>query len=136
MIRIITEKLWLFLALAPLPFLILVAGTGLDINQLLSQEVLILVILYPLLEETIFRGIIQPAISIRIVGKTFLFSHANILTSVIFSLAHLVSHETVWAMAVFIPSLAFGLLKDRYKTLLAPIALHCYYNAGYFLVAV
>jgi hypothetical protein len=39
-------------------------------------------------------------------------------------------------MAVFIPSVAFGLLKDRYKTLLAPIALHCYYNAGYFLVAV
>jgi membrane protease YdiL (CAAX protease family) len=136
MIRIITEKLWLFLALAPLPFLILVTGTDLDLHQLLFREVLILVILYPLLEETIFRGIIQPAISTRIVGKTFLFSHANILTSIIFSLAHLFSHETIWAMAVFIPSVAFGLLKDRYKTLLAPIALHCYYNAGYFLVAV
>jgi len=130
-----TDKLVLLLVLAPIPFWVITAGVDSGTQSPVINQILILAILYPMLEETVFRGIIQPTIYNRLNGRLGLFSYANILTSILFSLAHLPSHEPIWALAVFIPSLAFGLLKDKYKTLLAPVALHSYYNTGYFLIA-
>ena len=130
-----TDNLALLLVLAPIPFWVTSAGVDSDTQALFINQMLVLSILYPMLEETVFRGIIQPTFHTRLKGRLGLFSYANILTSILFSLAHLPNHEPIWALAVFIPSLAFGLLKDIYKTLLAPVALHSYYNAGYFLIA-
>ena len=135
MTTLLTDKLLYLLVLAPIPFWITTAIVDSDTQNLAINQILILVILYHMLEETVFRGIIQPTLYARLYGRLGLFSYANILTSILFSLAHLPSHEPIWALAVFIPSLAFGLLKDKYKTLLAPVALHSYYNTGYFLIA-
>ncbi len=55
-------------------------------------------------------------------------SMANVLTSLVFTGAHFISHPPVWAAAVFVPSLIFGWAWDRYRNIMAPILLHFFYN--------
>jgi membrane protease YdiL (CAAX protease family) len=94
---------------------------------------LIPVLVYPLLEEIVFRGLIQELvrdfISRRFWGP---LSIANLLTSLLFTGMHFITHPPLWAALVFFPSLVFGFFKDRTNRLLAPIILHVFYNAGYF----
>jgi membrane protease YdiL (CAAX protease family) len=94
---------------------------------------LIPVLVYPLLEEIAFRGLIQELvrdfISRRFWGP---LSIANLLTSLLFTGMHFITHPPLWAALVFFPSLVFGFFKDRTNRLLAPIILHVFYNAGYF----
>jgi len=94
----------------------------------------LMAIVYPVLEEIVFRGAVQPFLLRSGVGKKEWhgFTVANVGASGIFSLAHLVSHNPAWAAATFLPSLVFGYFRDRDRSLRIPIALHIYYNAGYF----
>ena len=94
---------------------------------------LVPVLVYPVLEEIVFRGLIQELVRDFISGK-FLgpLSVANLLTSLMFTALHFITHPPLWAALVFFPSLVFGLFKDRSGGLLAPIVLHVFYNAGYF----
>lgn len=94
---------------------------------------LISVLVYPVLEEIAFRGLIQELVRDYISGKYLgPLSIANLLTSVLFTALHFFTHSPLWAALVFFPSLVFGLFKDRTGGLLAPIILHVFYNAGYF----
>jgi len=90
------------------------------------------VVFYPLVEEMIFRGLVQELvhdyISRRSLGP---LSVANLLTSVVFTAMHFIYHAPVWAALVFFPSLVFGFFKDRTGRLTAPILLHIFYNAGF-----
>lgn len=92
-------------------------------------------LLYPVVEELVFRGLIQDFFHQRLkpwhVGP---ISHANLLTSLAFTALHFINHPPLWAAAVLIPSLIFGFFKDRTRGLGAPIALHVFYNTGYFWV--
>jgi len=120
---------------APIPFwLILYWYQGIEV-ELHFGPLIIMAVIYPLVEEILFRGVIQPNIAEKISGSFFNLSLANIITSTIFAIAHLINHDPLWAAGTMLPSLAFGFCQDRYRTLQAPIALHCYYNAGYFLIA-
>ncbi|UCC57441.1 MAG: JDVT-CTERM system CAAX-type protease [Gammaproteobacteria bacterium] len=90
------------------------------------------VLLYPVLEEIVFRGLIQELVhdylSARVFGP---LSAANLITSVLFAGMHLFTQPPLWAALVFFPSLVFGFFKDRYQSLTTPILLHVFYNAGY-----
>lgn len=90
----------------------------------------------PLLEELLFRGVIQGQVVRQKWGKATYcgVSGANLLTSALFVLCHLVYHAPIWAIAVFVPSLVFGYFRDRYKSVWPGLALHVFYNAGYFLI--
>ena len=92
------------------------------------------VLIYPVIEEIFFRGILQPWIAQRWKQILFKISAANLITSSIFALLHLAEHIALWALATFIPSLIFGYSLERYNRLLAPIILHTTYNMGYFLI--
>jgi len=96
----------------------------------------LLAIVYPVLEEIVFRGGLQVLLLKSRLGQRRWrgVTGANAGTSVVFSVAHLVSHTAVWAAALVIPSLVFGYFRDRDASLVIPIALHIYYNAGYFLL--
>jgi len=98
-------------------------------------EYLLPVLLYPVLEEIVFRGLLQELaqefISRRTLGPVSL---ANLLTSLVFTGFHFLNHTPLWAALVFFPSLVFGFFKDRYGTLTAPILLHGFYNAGFLLL--
>jgi len=91
----------------------------------------LLVLLYPVLEEVVFRGLVLEWLGSRLPRRFGLLSVANLLTSVLFAALHLVHHTILWAGLVFFPSLVFGYAKERYRTLWVPIFLHCWYNLGF-----
>jgi hypothetical protein len=85
-------------------------------------------------EEIVFRGVLQGMLSRRLPQKVYPagLSRANLITSGIFSLAHVFSHPPAWAGAVFFPSLLFGWSKDRFHSLLPCCLLHFFYNLLFF----
>ena len=92
-------------------------------------------LMYPVLEEVVFRGLIQELVHEHISRKLLgPLSVANLLTSVLFTGLHFIYHPPVWALLVFFPSLVFGFFKERHRGLTAPIVLHIFYNAGFLLL--
>lgn len=100
------------------------------------RDFLFLGLVYPLVEELLFRGLLQgwlrehAALRSRRLGV----SGANLLTSAVFTGLHFLAHPPLAAAAVFLPSLVFGHFRDRHDSLRAPILLHMYYNIGYFWI--
>jgi membrane protease YdiL (CAAX protease family) len=90
----------------------------------------------PLCEELLFRGVIQGHLleSMSKQKTWFGLSISNLLTSCLFSLAHLVNHSVSWSLLVFLPSLCFGFVRDRFGSVYPSIILHAFYNSGYFLL--
>ncbi|OED37717.1 hypothetical protein AB833_22510 [Chromatiales bacterium (ex Bugula neritina AB1)] len=101
------------------------------------QVLLYACLLYPVLEELAFRGFIQSVLlerqwaARRVVAGV---STANLLTSIAFALAHLLNQPPLWALSVFFPSLVFGYFRDRTGSVLPSVVLHCWYNAGFYLL--
>jgi len=91
------------------------------------------VVVAPLLEEYLFRGLLQGALlkRARLARRRFGLSGANLIVSLLFALAHLWSQPAPGAAAVLLPSLAFGACRDRYGILLPGIVLHAFWNAGF-----
>ncbi|MFO7597120.1 MAG: JDVT-CTERM system glutamic-type intramembrane protease [Desulfocurvibacter africanus] len=85
-------------------------------------------------EELAFRFGLQETLNVRLGQRQVLplLGLGNLLASSAFALLHLVSHPPLWALATFVPSLAFGLVWDRHKGLLPCWLLHFAYNALYF----
>lgn len=131
---------WLALAAGPVAWLILLSW--LPSHPFSASEsaqwwrLLLLAGLYPLLEEWLFRGLLQPQLMTwqplrsRLLG----LSGANLLASLLFGIAHLIAHPPFWAAAVILPSLVFGAFRDRYHSVVPAIILHSFYNLGYFLI--
>ena len=96
---------------------------------------LLLILLIPVVEEAVFRGLVQEYLQRLFRQRSFLFfSYANILTSCLFVVLHIFYHPFILALAVFIPSLIYGFFRDKYHSLMPPAFLHVYYNSGYFLL--
>ncbi len=93
-----------------------------------------LVAVYPLLEEIVFRGALQGWL------RTFHWgahgwgplTYANMLTSFVFAGLHGWAHPPLMAALVLFPSLVFSYFRDRDNQLRIPIGLHGFYNGGYF----
>ncbi len=93
------------------------------------------VILYPIFEEIVFRGAVMEFFQEKVPGIVFFhLSKANIISSILFTSLHFLYHPPLWASLVFIPSLVFGVLKERYHSLIPPILFHVFFNAGYYLL--
>jgi membrane protease YdiL (CAAX protease family) len=100
---------------------------------------LTLCLFYPVIEEVVFRGLIQDGAHRYIktpawYSSRFPVSQANLITSLLFTTFHFINHPPMWALLVFIPSLILGFFKDRHNSLLPPILLHIYFNTGYFWI--
>ena len=97
-----------------------------------------IVLLYPLVEELLFRGFIQAELlrhrltAIRHLG----ISRANMLTSILFVGLHLIHQAPLWALSVLVPSLVLGHFRERYDSLLAPMLLHILFNATWLTAGV
>ena len=87
---------------------------------------------YPVVEEIVFRGLVQELVH-EYISQRFLgpLSIANLLTSCLFTGLHFLYHAPLWAALVFFPSLVFGFFKDRSGRLTSPVLLHIFYNAGF-----
>ncbi len=88
------------------------------------------VLVYPVLEEIVFRGLIQDALARLMAWRLGPLTVANLITSVLFAAAHLIHQPPVWAALVFFPSLVFGYFRERHDTLGTPILIHVFYNLG------
>lgn len=100
------------------------------------RDLLYLALLYPLVEELLFRGVLQGALLQRAIFhcKHAGLTRANLLVSVVFTALHLFTHPPLAALSVMVPSLIFGYFRDRHASLHAPIVLHVFYNLGYFWI--
>lgn len=99
-----------------------------------------LVLVQPLLEELVFRGILQgQALQLtsrggppRRLGPVTL---ANVLVTAGFVALHLRNQPLAWALAVAAPSLVFGHLRERFASVWPAVLVHAVYNAGFGLTA-
>lgn len=129
----------LLLALGPIVWFFMVgflASYSLPRHAIWSPAFVSITLWQPLFEELLFRGIVQGYLlqSMARQKTWFGLSISNLLTSFLFSLAHLVNHSILWSLLVFVPSLGFGFVRDRFGSVYPSIALHAFYNAGYFLL--
>lgn len=118
--------LWLFSSIQPL-----------KVSEIWSWVFLSLVLWQPVLEELLFRGLLQGLLGRQPWGQLALggVTVANGITTLLFMLGHWWSHPPPWAIAVVVPSLIFGYFRDRFGSVYPAIVLHSFYNAGYFLFA-
>lgn len=93
------------------------------------------IVLAPLAEELFFRGLIQDVLRKYVRWRWRFVSGTNVVTSVLFSFAHLAGGSAVHAGLVFIPSLIFGGVYDRHRTVIPCIILHAFYNINVFLIS-
>jgi len=128
------DPIFYFLLLVPIPIWILIFFHTQSFSKLEIENPLLIILFYPLLEETIFRGILQPWLARRFTQTRLNISLANVITSSIFAVTHLFQQPVLLAMATFFPSLIFGYSQERYKRLMPPTILHITYNGGYFLL--
>jgi membrane protease YdiL (CAAX protease family) len=129
----------LLLALGPMVWLFMIwvfAFQPLPWHAIWSLGFLSVTLWQPLFEELLFRGIVQGYLLQSMARRKTWFglSISNLLTSFLFSLGHLASHSISWSLLVFIPSLCFGFVRDRFGSVYPSIALHAFYNTGYFLL--
>lgn len=126
------------LALGPVIWLAALAltGQGRPAAAMDPMRYASLVLAWPLLEEWLFRGTLQPALARTVWGAAAAcgITAANVATSALFAAAHLLSHAPTWAIATFAPSLVFGYFRDRHGNMLPSAVLHVFYNAGWFLL--
>lgn len=95
-----------------------------------------LVVVQPVVEELVFRGALQGHLLAR--GWTRRIgpvSSANLGTTVAFVALHFMAQPPAWAIAVAVPSLVFGHVRERAGSVLPAIALHALYNAGFAVTA-
>lgn len=97
------------------------------------------IVLVAIPEETYFRGYLQRRFALRWPEQErrgfFHLSRANLLTSAIFALAHVVIGFQPGRLAVFFPSLLFGRLAERTGGLAASVTLHMLSNLMMHLVS-
>jgi membrane protease YdiL (CAAX protease family) len=92
-------------------------------------------LLAPVLEELVFRAGIQSMLEGTALGRLSVpggVSLDNVLTSVLFSAAHLMVGPPWLAASIFFPSIVLGRLKQLYPSLLPVILVHAWYNVCYF----
>lgn len=95
---------------------------------------LYLVLALPILEEAAFRGLVQEGLGRLWHRRWGPLTAANAGQAAAFGLLHLIAHPPLWAAAILVPGLVFGFFRERHATLATPIALHAFYNGGYFLL--
>ena len=95
-------------------------------------------LLYPLVEEWVFRGVLQGELLKRAWGKRrgIGISNANLVTSIVFVSLHLINQPPAWALAVLLPSLVLGHFRERHDSLLPPMLLHPLFNLTYLLAGI
>ena len=92
-------------------------------------------IIVPVLEELVFRGLIQGYLRQFDPGQKAILgiSAANLLTSLLFVLLHWLTRDGYSALLVFLPSLYLGLVRDRTSSIVMCILIHGLWNLGWYI---
>lgn len=84
-------------------------------------------------EELAYRVLLQQQLEQMVKGRRGLFTAGCLLASVVFALSHLPTHPPIMAGLTFFPSLAFGAIWTRHRSLWLCAVLHFWYNLAFFL---
>ena len=84
------------------------------------------------LEEAVFRGVVQPSLEERFPGRVGSLTWGNVGASVVFGLSHLYAHSPLWALATVGPSLCYGVVWTRHRSVWACAAAHYLHNVFFF----
>jgi hypothetical protein len=113
----------------------LIAGDYMQV-AFTSAALISFVVMQPVVEELAFRGALQGLLlqrgGSRRIGP---ISFANLATTTAFVALHFTAQPPVWALAVVVPSMVFGHLRERFASVLPAIAMHSIYNAGFAVTA-
>ena len=103
---LLAPPVWLLIYLLPTPIL---AGVSFS-----WQQLLLLGLVFPVLEELVFRGLLQGALlrQAPLAKRSLGITPANVITSLLFALTHLLHQTPITAALVIFPSLIFGELRD------------------------
>ena len=117
-------------------FWIALAWLGMQPPPLGLAALASVVLLQPVVEELLFRGLLLGWLGEKRWGRRQFagFTLANLATALAFTALHFINHPPLWAAGVLLPALLFGYFRDRHASVLPAIALHVFYNAGYFLL--
>lgn len=86
------------------------------------------------IEELFFRFLLQEGLDrlLKYGWRLGPLSLANVAASLIFACMHLVHQPASWAFLTFVPSLAFGYIWQRYRSVVPGTLIHFAYNACLF----
>ena len=126
--------IWVALAAGP-AFWLLAAGVGLESpapGRPTAWQVIAALLWYPVLEELLFRGLLQGRLAAGAWGRRRWagISAANVAASVAFTALHLAYQVSPWALGVMVPALVFGALRDRTASVYPAMLVHAGYNAS------
>jgi membrane protease YdiL (CAAX protease family) len=99
----------------------------------LLWSMLVQILLIALPEEFFYRGYLLDVLQRRWPGVLLRLgplslTRANVATAILFALGHLFTVLSWHRLAVFFPSLLFGVLRERTGSLLAPVLFHAFCN--------
>ena len=103
-----------------------------------APTLVLFLLIAPVLEEIVFRGGLQEMLDRTAFGRLAPVGNvtvANVATSALFAAAHLASAPLWLAVAVFLPSLVLGRVKQLDPSLLPVVLLHAGYNGCYLCLA-
>jgi len=88
------------------------------------------VVVFPLLEEFVFRGMIQRWLLKKAIGNRHYgpITVANLVTTSLFAIAHLPRGGPLLAVGVIVPSVCLGYFFERHQGLVSPITMHMTFN--------
>ncbi len=95
------------------------------------QTILLMTIVAPILEEIIFRGLLQEWL------QQLLHSNisAIILVNLLFMLLHYTTkNQIVYLLAIFFCGIIYSVVKIKQKSIIFPILLHAYYNLSFIIM--
>lgn len=102
------------------------------IVQLGLQQILLLLIISPLLEEIVFRGLIQEYLATKINSKFYVIIIVNVLFS---GLHYHINHNPWYLFCIAICGIIFSIIKLITNSLSLVIMIHSYYNLSFLAFA-
>lgn len=131
---LVSDRLFLTMLFAGLPVAWMAVLSGwvqFPAEHTLMMQISIL-LWFPLTEELAFRGLVQGMVRNRSSGRIRCLglSLANLAATVAFIFWHLVYQPSLFVFSLIVPSLIFGLFRDRYDSLIPSLILHIGYNGS------
>jgi len=129
------QRLGFILFILILPVIIFIAMKLLFSENLFSVDlnfrtIFILIFISPMLEEIVFRGLLQEWLPQILPNKII----SIILLNILFAALHYnVNNQFIYLLAIFFCGIIYSAVKILYKKNIFPILLHSYYNACFII---
>jgi membrane protease YdiL (CAAX protease family) len=110
-------------------WLIVQAGLGLGRAACAPTALLTLLVLAPIIEETVFRFGLHNWLAAKFDAQLGSLSLANVLVAGVFGSLHALHQGSAWMLLTAVPALVFGWMWELSgRRLIVPVLVHAWYN--------